>query len=165
MAARKPPSPSQTGGSGDTSRSVGVSGGMQISRVTTTTLSAGTGAIPVHTTRPKILLRHDISDDDLQKLEDGNRGGLSEAFWAFVAAALVALPSAVEGLYNAYIHEHREPLTILRLIDLLVFVMCTALAITLYVISHGRKSDVTKLVQEIRGRSTSDVERTETQRR
>jgi hypothetical protein len=86
-------------------------------------------------------------------LQEGNRDGLSEAFWAFVAGALAALPSASEALYHAYIQKPPVPLNPLHLFEVIIVTGCIVLAIAMRVIMRRRGRRVTTLVQEIRART------------
>ena len=73
---------------------------------TTGLVSYGSGStnqpLLIQTKQPSRLLRHNISDEELELLEEGQRRGLPEFFWAMVAGALVAVTPAVNGLYHAY---------------------------------------------------------------
>jgi len=111
--------------------------------------------MPVQTTRPAVLIRHSISDEELEMLKEGNRDGLSEAFWAFVAAALAALPAASDAIYRAYMHVPPEPLTPIHLAEVLIVFGCAVLAIAIRIIASRRSKRVRDLVADIRSRSAS----------
>ena len=87
-------------------------------------------------------------------LKEGNRDGLSEAFWAFVAGALAAAPAASEALWKAFIHKPPEPLNLLHLFEVLIVFGCVVLAIGAKVISTKRGKRITTLVEDIRARTS-----------
>ena len=124
---------------------------------TTGLVSYGSGStnqpLLIQTTQPSRLLRHNISDEELELLEEGQRRGLPEFFWAMVAGALVAVTPAVNGLYHAYGSSPPTPLDLAHLIDVLVFFGCGALAILAGIISRRRGRRTRDLVVEIRSRT------------
>jgi hypothetical protein len=111
--------------------------------------------LPVQTTRPPILIRHDISDEELEMLKEGSRDGLSGALWAFAGAALSAIPPGGMAVYMAYVQDPPEPLTGLGLIEILLLFGCAILVIAIKFIAFGRVKRVKDLVGNIRSRPFS----------
>jgi hypothetical protein len=88
-------------------------------------------------------------------LQEGNRDGLSEAFWAMIAGALAATPSATEALYHAYIYVPPVPLTPLHLVEVMLVTVCVVVAVVVRVIHSKRSKRVSTLVEEIRARTAN----------
>ncbi len=122
-----------------------VSSGTVASSVTPRTPS-------IRTTQPEELIRHNISDEELEMLKDTNRDGLNELFWGCVGAALASLPPACESLLKAYHETPAVPITIAHQAEIIIFVVTTAVAIVLLVISRSRSRRATDLVEGIRRR-------------
>jgi hypothetical protein len=104
----------------------------------------------IETSGPISIRRHLISDEQLEMLTTLNREGLSEAFWAFVAGALGALPSAGEALWNAYVVQPPIPLTPIHLCEVAIVLICAALATAMKVVSARRARRSVDLVKRIR---------------
>src|ERR1700686_4574644 len=79
----KPPTITETGGGG--SRAVELSGG-----------------IPVRTTQPDFLLRHNISDEELTMLQKSRSDEAWEMTLAAGGAAVGAAPQVLRDLFNAF---------------------------------------------------------------
>jgi hypothetical protein len=115
--------------------------------------SAVPGSPPIKTTQPDELLRHNISDEDLEMLKDTNRDGLEGAFWGCFGAALASLPPSCESLLKAYIESPSTPLTIVHLAEIIIFIATAAISIALYIVSNSRSKRATTLVEKIRART------------
>ena len=106
----------------------------------------------IKTTGPTTLRRHLLSDEQLDMFTLEKREGLAEAFWAFVAGALAAIPSAGESLYNAYIADPPIPLTLLHLFEVAIVLVCAALAIAIKIVWKGRSKRIEQMVADIKNR-------------
>ena len=60
--------------------------------------SAGNGFV-VATTKPDRLLRHDISDEELEVLCEMSSSHLIEAMWAALGAFIGFSPSSIQAIY------------------------------------------------------------------
>ena len=117
-----------------------------------TTSTFGPGKWKVMTTGPDEILGHWITDDQLEMLRSANRDGLSEAFWAFVAATLAALPAAAEAVWKAYVEIPQTPLSVLHLCEVFIVAGSATLAIAIRIISGKRSKRADTLVDQIRAR-------------
>ena len=105
--------------------------------------------IKISTTSPAEILRHNISDEQLDALTRDSGDGLSEMFWGFVSAAVAALPSAGEATWNAFFAIPKVPLSILHLIEIIIVSGAVACAIVVKIISRGRRDRVKELADKI----------------
>jgi hypothetical protein len=110
---------------------------------------AGTPGSIIIVTEPDRILRHNISDEELSIVASGHKS--LEAFWFFLGAAFVAFPGSVEAISHT-IHE-TTPIPTHQLVDLCVFVACTAFAISLGIARFGQRRHARSLVEEIRRRT------------
>jgi len=110
--------------------------------------------IPTHTTIPDHLLRHNISDDELQTLSDMRRSYLQDGKWVALGTCLGALTPAYTSLNKAYIVEEKltTPLSAGDLMQVLVFFGALLIFITLIIVMGGKEKDAGDLVAEIRAR-------------
>jgi hypothetical protein len=118
------------------------------------TVFASSAARPVQilTTQPAQLLRHNISDEELEMLGATNRDGLSEALWGCVGAAIALLSPVAEALWKAYIETPSTGLTILHLFEVAAFIGTSSVAITISVVSSSRGKRAQGIISDIRGR-------------
>lgn len=106
----------------------------------------------VRTTHPKEILRHNISNEELEMFTRNNRDGLSEAFWACVGGSIAALPAASSALHSSYIADKTESMTVFHLVELLIFVCFLIGGIVIKIIDKKKGSSTDALVAEIRKR-------------
>ena len=85
-------------------------------------------------------------------MRQGNRDGLSEAFWALLGGSLAALPAASEAVWKAYGHAPPEPLSLIHLGEVVLVVGCAVAALVIKIISWRRSARVVDLVERIRAR-------------
>jgi len=121
------------------------------------TTGAAGKPIPIRITAPEVLLRHNISDEQLDMFAEGSRDGMSEAFWAFVAAALGALPAAGEALVNAFWLAPAVPLSAYHLIEVILVVGCFAIAGAIKVMWRRKTKTVSSLVEKIRSQGKTGI--------
>jgi hypothetical protein len=85
-------------------------------------------------TSPDKLLRHDISDEELDMLCQSRRENLDGGMWAALGTVAGSLPGAVSGIINYFIAK----LSLAELIQLILCSIGIALAITFYCLATGR---------------------------
>jgi hypothetical protein len=117
---------------------------------TTLYASSPTAAIEIITTQPARLLRHNISDEQLEMLAATNRDGLSEAMWAMVGASIGLLSAAGEAIWRAYIETPPTPISVLHLLEIIGFVATFVASITIWGISINRGNRARAIVDAIR---------------
>lgn len=121
---------------------------------------SGGSLFPIRTTLPPEVLRHDISDEQLETLRRGHSmsQGLSEGMWAFVGGVIGAAPGAVTALYRAYVADAPVPLGGENLAQVVVFVVSVAVSATIFIIQKRAIDPIETLVSDIRSR-TNNVSR------
>jgi uncharacterized membrane protein YedE/YeeE len=100
------------------------------------------------------LLRHNISDEELEMLTQDTRDGLSEAFWAFTGAAIAVFPTAVDSLWKAFIVRPATPLDPLQLVNISIVVGTVVGAAILRIVWSRRSNRARALAANIRARQT-----------
>ena len=120
-----------------------------------TTPAATPGQFHIRTTAPAALVRHNISDEELDALASSKREGLSEVMWSMVALATGAAPSASEALWKSYITNPAVPLSALSLLQIVLFVAGAVLAVGSLALVMRRGRAAKDLVVEIRTRAAS----------
>ena len=108
--------------------------------------------------RPDEIVRHEISDEELQMLSDLRRDWTMEALWGFLGAAIGAAKGAFSALFAAYGEAIAKPMPSGDLFEVILFFVCVSLAGILLLVSQSRGSRAGDLVKTIRDRKkTSDV--------
>ena len=108
--------------------------------------------------RPDEIVRHEISDEELQMLSELRRDWTMEAFWGFSGAALGATKGAFSALFAAYGGTKEIPMPSGDLFEVVLFSICVSLAVILLIVSQSRGSRASDLVKTIRDRKkTPDV--------
>lgn len=108
-------------------------------------------------TRPSILSRHDISDEELGVLGDMKRDYLWEGMWVALGAVLGAAPGAIAALFLSYTGENPTPLSMGDLVQVLILFVGLVLFLALWRIMNKKHRDARDLVQAIRDRTQSRV--------
>ena len=106
--------------------------------------------------QPDEIVRHDISDEELQMLSDLKRNWMMEAFWGFLGAALGAAKGGFSALFTAYGEGKASPMPTGDLFEVILFFVCFALGGLLLVVSLSRSSRTGKLVNKIRDRKRKE---------
>lgn len=138
-----------SGGSGAQSAGQAVAGSAEVGQPAL----AGTGITPpISTTMPDELLRHDISDEELDVLCDPSRDELWELKWAAFGAFLATVPSAVEGLYR-YSSSANKEMSVLTLIQLAITLVALAIWLVLRFVVPQRTAKSIDKRDQIRART------------
>ena len=117
--------------------------------------SSAANGIAVATTKPDKLLRHDISDEELDGVSQMSNSHLVEGMWAAFGACIGVFPATCAAIYNAYFANKTESMGVFDLSQtILCFVSLSVGLVLLYVIKNTT-CNVTTLVNEIRSRGTS----------
>lgn len=121
---------------------------------------AGGSGYAIKTTMPDELLRHDISDEELDKLGDNQRGLFHEFMWASLTGAFGSAWGVFEALHGAFFVSPRTPLSGYAVWELTIFVVFAALAMFsgVLVVRESTKGGST-LKDQIRTRTRSRKER------
>lgn len=111
------------------------------------------GAIPIKTTMPAELRRHNISDEELDMLIDAKHNSAEAFAWAMLAMATGAAPSTLEALWFANFASPKIPLGAVDQIGFFIFVASLALGIAFFVFATSKEKAGTTLGDKIRARS------------
>ena len=112
--------------------------------------SATAGGIPVTTTRPDQILRHDISDEELDVLTSSKS---NEAMWTFIGIAGGAFVPAAYSFVDAFIKDHATPLNWIGLLQIILLVGGGGIALALKISGGQKTAPAIAKAQEIRERT------------
>jgi len=117
--------------------------------------TSGEGGTPynIERTAPDRLLRHDISDEDLDMFMSARRDGLFELMCVFFGVALGDAIAALESVEASYLNAQPIPLSGLGLAKILICAVPLCLAIALWAVSARRAGTTQSLVTKIRQRT------------
>ena len=73
--------------------------------------TGATAPYKIERTSPDVLLRHDISDEELDKLADTRRDYLWEGKWVALGVCVGVGPACFDELRDAYFIEPGDPLS------------------------------------------------------
>ena len=108
---------------------------------------------------PDELLRHNISDEELDQLGDNQRGFFHEVMWATITGALGAAWGALDAIGHAYFSDPAKPLTGYEQWELTVFITFIVLALfSGFLVYREGKRAGTCLKDKIRARTKSQLE-------
>ena len=97
------------------------------------------------------MLRHDISDEQLDMLGSGKRDGLAEAVWCAAGGAASLSPTTVANLIEYT--KDRASLGSLQLAETIIFFVMFALFLGLLIVLLARGKHSDDLVARIRAQS------------
>lgn len=106
--------------------------------------------IPVETSFPDTIVRHNISDEELDVLTSSQS---NEAMWAFVGITTGALIPAVNTVYKAFYASPPVPITGIGLLQIGLFVLGASVAVALKISNWKKVEPATRKAQEIRDRT------------
>ena len=117
--------------------------------------NASGSVVPVVTSRPNQILRHDISDEELDVLCESRSDFVSEFIWVGIGGMLGSLPATVVSVIGY--SSLTSALPVSELIQLLIFVLSFGILLVAGVVSFSRAKRSTDLRAAIRDRSSSDA--------
>lgn len=103
-------------------------------------------------TKPAQLLRHDISDEELDMLCEGRKDRVWEGMWAAVGVALGSIPSSVAALGK---YQTSSKIGAVELTTLIICCIAIVLAAVLLAVGGFRGRGSGSLKQQIRERTPS----------
>lgn len=112
--------------------------------------ASGAGGIPIKTSQPDSLLRHNISDEQLQMLSELRRDGLYQLGWASIGGIVGSLGPSAEALWKAFAASPAQPLTILGLLNIAILLMSITAAAISFPVARSRSQAAVDLVAQIR---------------
>jgi hypothetical protein len=128
----------------------------ELAVVTAAESGGGADKIPIRTTLPDELLRHNISDEELDMLGETKRSFFHEFMWATITGALGAAPAAIHDLGEAYVSTPAKPLSGFELFEVIVFFGFAILAIfSGIMVRQETIKDPSSLKEKIRARTRS----------
>jgi hypothetical protein len=106
--------------------------------------------IAIRTTQPQSILRHNISDEQLDALVNANRDGLADWMWGFAGIAVGLFPASLESVIAAYSSSQPTPLSVTNLGEIVACAVCLSLAVIIRLISGSRKNRSEEIARQIR---------------
>ena len=114
-----------------------------------------TNAVPVVTSRPNHILRHDISDEELEMLCESKSDFVTEFIWVGLGGMLGSLPTTFVSLMGYSASTTALPAT--DLIQILIFFLSLGIVIVAAVVAINRGRRSKDLRTAIRDRSNGDA--------
>lgn len=114
-----------------------------------------TNAVPVVTSRPNHILRHDISDEELEMLCESKSDFVTEFIWVGLGGMLGSLPTTFVSLMGYSASTLALPAS--DLIQILIFFLSLGIVIVAAVVSINRGRRSKDLRTAIRDRSNGDA--------
>lgn len=110
-------------------------------------------SFPVLTSKPAAILRHDISDEELDDLSENKKDLVSEMFWAAIGVLFGAAPSGTTNIYKYFSNPNTTTFLPENFVQMALF-FCGLTATVVLGFVYWKKSQKSKdLVQNIRSRS------------
>ena len=116
-----------------------------------------TTAYKIERTSPDVLRRHDISDEELEKLADTKRDYLWEGKWVALGVFLGVAPACLDELGEAYVADPGSPLSVGDLFQVVVFFASAVAFVILRRVMKRKSSDAKDLATAIRERTAQQV--------
>jgi hypothetical protein len=136
----------------------GVAAQPAVAPIFPTSASGAGSGYAVRTTLPDELLRHDISDEELDQLGDTQRGFFHEAMWSCIAGAVGASWGAIDALHEAYWATPAVPISLYGVWEIVVFAVFTAFAaFCVFMVRRERTRPAIALKEKIRARTRSKL--------
>ena len=116
-----------------------------------------TPAYKIERTSPDVLRRHDISDEELEKLADTKRDYLWEGKWVALGVCLGVAPACLDELSEAYFADPSIPLSAGGLAQVVIFFASAVAFGILWPVMKGKGRDAGDLATAIRERTAQQV--------
>lgn len=114
-------------------------------------IDTSTSGYSIKRTMPDELIRHDISDEELDMLCDGRKDSAWEAMWVALGLSCGALPGSISAVM---FYLDKQEITAVNLVTLLICVAAIVLSLALFLICQGRSGISRSLKARIRGRTS-----------
>lgn len=102
------------------------------------------------TTMPDIVLRHDISDDELDKLDGSQISNFNQSKWAGIGLIVGTLSSVVCAFVEFF--QKNQNFRLNDVLQVAIFSIGASMAIICGLISSKKGNEVSRLKKEIRNR-------------
>ena len=109
-------------------------------------------SIPVLTTIPASVLRHNISDEELEMLSSSQTRRIENFMWSMVGVSFGAASAAFKNVNSAYFVDQPIPLNGGQLVEIILFIVPVFLALGAVYVCHGYTNEKNKLLIDIRSR-------------
>lgn len=123
--------------------------------------SSTDSGITIDTTMPDRILRHNISDEELESLCAMSSSHLVEAMWVSLGTFLGFLPTSISAINNAFFVASSNATDIANPMsggDFIQVLFCMAsfvLFVSVWLVVRGKKDNTTQLLEVIRQRGDS----------
>ena len=115
------------------------------------------GKIAIRTTSPAEVLRHNISDEELDMLAGTKRENLDPFMWAMFSLATGALPAVIVAVYKAYWSSDATPLALVDLFQIVMVVAGLSMGLVALFVKQRRSVVANELVTKIRSQGANPV--------
>lgn len=114
--------------------------------------------LQIITTVPQFILRHSISDEELEMISSSQTSSLENFMWACFGAAAGGLISTIRDIKAAYYDALGMPLDVIQMIEVIFFFVSAAAFILLFFICRRSNAEQKALVKRIRDRKGREDE-------
>jgi len=115
-------------------------------------MAVSQGTLPVQTSEPDFIQRHNISDEELEMLCEGKKDLVLEFLWIAIGIFIGSLPSAVVAMANYWKAEQAIKMPLDDLIQIILFWVSLVATGILVVVSTKRSKRSIALQVSIRER-------------
>lgn len=113
------------------------------------------GAPPIVTTQPKMILRHSISDEELDMLTEARSDFVLEIFLLVIGAFIGALPPATSAMKTYFLRANDDApeLSFVDFVSVVIFWACFVAAVAVGIVLKKRTDRSKSLRDQIRQRA------------
>ena len=104
----------------------------------------------IATTAPDELLRHNISDEELDMLCESRSDGATEGCWVALGALAASAPAALPAMLNY--HTSQSPMGLADFLQIIIFWIALVVLAVLFFLGRSRGKSAKTLKAEIRNR-------------
>lgn len=113
--------------------------------------------VPIRTSLPDAIDRHNISDEDIDVFVNSSRDGLTDAMWGSVGAFLNSIPTTISYLAQFLAHRH-ETLSRLALVQMLITFTSFTAALVIFIINKKKSKTCLEHAEKLRARTRRSIQ-------
>ena len=118
-------------------------------------MAVSQGTLPVQTSQPDFIQRHNISDDELEMLCEGRKDLVLEILWIAIGVMIGSFSSACVAMAEYRNSAATEKMPLDDLIQIVLFWVALVATVILTIVSTKRHKRVKGLQEQIRERGGS----------
>lgn len=119
-------------------------------------MAVSNGTLPVQTSQPDVIKRHNISDEELSMLCEGRKDMVLEFLWISLGVFIGSIPSALSAMGSYADDKNTTKMPIDDLAQVIFFWGGLLLTIVLGIVAYKRGVRAKSLQATIRNRSQGD---------